>query len=373
MILSKVRFNRVREFVSNEIIRLILGQYVHTLDVRSVVRDHKILLGSFDARNTMGENNRRLPGTLLNNEVLAAAFARKRGQRSDYYLVIDECPNYVSRDVAEILDGGRKYGLHVILAHQHLHQFKERHPDVYYSTLTNARTKIVFGGLTDEDLDVMAKELYGGELDPDEIKHEIWQTKYEPVESTRVVVSEGESEGESDSYSEISHQSLVEGGTYYDGSGYLNPQSFAVGTGSASGQNRGSSRSCSRSESRVPFIEHHAYKELSGVTFRSLEEQLYRKKAQLKRQPPQHAALLVPGEQVKLIRTPDLRDFNIPDRHVDEFKHACWEAAGCFARPEDAEAEIAALEAKLLEPPVIEVKAPPVEREIHADDDSDLD
>jgi hypothetical protein len=38
---------------------------------------------------------------------------------------------------------------------------------------------------------------------------------------------------------------------------------------------------------------------------------------------------------------------------LDEFVHECWEAAGCFARPAEAEAQIAALEEKLLAPPPI--------------------
>jgi hypothetical protein len=32
--------------------------------------------------------------------------------------------------------------------------------------MTNARTKVVFGGMIDQDLDVMSKEMYVGELDP---------------------------------------------------------------------------------------------------------------------------------------------------------------------------------------------------------------
>jgi hypothetical protein len=365
-------FNRIREFTSNELIRHMLGQYTRTLDVPAVLRERKILLVNLDARNAMGEDNRHLLGTLLVNEIMAAAFARKEGKRTPFFLAIDEFQHFATKDVCEILDGGRKYGLHLILAHQLLHQLQEKNPEVYFSTMTNARTKVVFGGLMDEDVELLAKELYVGELDPDEIKHEIWQTKYEPVETTRIVVTESEGETESDSYSEISHQSLMQSESFIADSGFFHsyPQSVtaAAGGGHAQGNAHGSSWSSSRSESLVPFYEYHEYKELSGVTFRSLDEQLYLKKAQLKRQPRQHAALLIPGRNVQLMRTPDLRDFRVSDRHVDEFKHACWEAAGCFARPEDAEAEIRALETRLLAPSVIDVKA-----SVDDDGDSDVD
>jgi hypothetical protein len=373
-------FNRIRAFTSNELIRQMLGQYTKTLDVPAVLRDRKIMLVNLDARNAMGDDNRRLLGTLLVNELMAAAFARKEGHRTPFFVAIDEFSHFATKDICEVLDGGRKYGLHLILAHQLLHQLKENDPEVYYSTMTNARTKVVFGGLMDEDLDVLARELYVGELDPDEVKDEVWQTKYDPVETSRIVASQSESEGGSESYSEISHESLVTSESYMLGEdGVIQPMPAAMGTaageGQASGRSYGSSWSRACSEARVPFYEYHAYSELSSRTFRSLDEQLYIKKAQLKRQPRQHAALLIPGRRVELMRTPDLREFRVAERQVDDFKFECWESAGCFARPDDAEAEIAAMEARLLSPPVIDIVPTPIDREAdnNADDDNDFD
>jgi hypothetical protein len=140
--------------------------------------------------------------------------------------VIDEFAHFVTKDMCEILDGGRKFGLHPILAHQHLNQLKIKDPEVYYSTIGNARIKAVFGGLVDEDLDVMAKEFFVGELHPDGIKEEVWQTKFRPVETTRTVKSDswsessGESYGVSENSGEISHTSLGSGETLIPGSDY---------------------------------------------------------------------------------------------------------------------------------------------------------
>jgi len=383
-------FNRIREFTSNELIRQMLGQYTNTLDIPSVLRDRKILLVNLDARNSMGEGNRHLMGTLLVNELMAAAFARKEGRRTPFFVAIDEFQHFATKDVCEILDGGRKYGLHLILAHQLLHQLEEKNPEVYFSTMTNARTKVVFGGLMDQDVELMAKELYVGELNPDEIKHEIWQTKLSPVETSRIVVSDTEGESGGDSYSNISHQSLMNSQSFIAESDFIHPfpqtVAAAQGTGETQGVTHNSTWNRSRSETRVPFYEYHEYRELSGVTFRQLDEQMYIKKAQLKRQPRQHAALLIPGQNVQLMRTPDLRDFRVAESHIDEFKHACWEAAGCFARPDDADAEIRALEMKLLAPPTIEIRPEVIEQRAplpeHSprspapndpDDDSDFD
>jgi hypothetical protein len=59
----------------------------------------------------------------------------------------------VTKDICEILDGGRKFGLHLILAHQHLKQLMLKDSEVYYSVLGNARTKVVFGGAYESSYD----------------------------------------------------------------------------------------------------------------------------------------------------------------------------------------------------------------------------
>ena len=99
---------------------------------------------------------------------------------------------------------------------------------------------------------------------------------------------------------------------------------------------------------RRTFYEFHEYRELTSRTFRSLEEQLYLKKAQLKRQPNQHAAVLLPGQKVQLIRVATLRDLPVSGSQCEEFRQSCIDAAGCYKSPESAEAELVALEEKLL-------------------------
>jgi type IV secretory pathway TraG/TraD family ATPase VirD4 len=77
------------------------------------------------------------------NELITAAFARRPDERTPFYLFLDEFQHLVTKDMCEILDGGRKFGLHLILAHQHLNQLKEKDAEVYYSVLTNARLKFL--------------------------------------------------------------------------------------------------------------------------------------------------------------------------------------------------------------------------------------
>ena len=341
-------FNRLQPFVIHEVIRHILGQQARTLDFGSVLAGRNVLLVNLAKQGTIPEDYQHLLGTLLVNEILTAAFARPRGKRTPFYLVMDEFQHFVTKDMCEILDGGRKFGLHLILAHQHLHQLKEKDPEVYYSTLGNARLKTVFGGLVDEDLEVMAKEFYVSEIDPEEIKDEIWQTKLKPVESTRTILSSawGESEGRS----EVSHSSLANGEVYITGSG---PWSTPNTRTRSSTDGRSSSlqniQAWGGSEASVPWYEYHEYKELSSREFRSLEEQLYLKKAQMKRQPNQHAALLIPEKRVQQIKASTIKEHKISDRRRQEFKEECFERSGYYKTPVEAEKEVEGVEARLLE------------------------
>ena len=347
--------NRIRPFVEHERIRLILGQHERTIDFNEVLAGRKIFLVNLARQNIIADDDRHLLGTLLVNELITAAFARRAGERTPYFVFIDEFAHFVTKDICEILDGGRKFGLHLILAHQHLNQLKQKDPEVYFSALTNARTKVVFGGLIEEDLDIIGKEMYVGELDPDQVKHEIWQTKFRPVETTRVITAESESESESSGSTTLDHQSLSEGQVFIaDSSAWSgmsdDPASISRSSGSASGATRSevSSRGYSRSVTEVPFYEQHEFQELSSVSFRSLEEQLYIKKAQMKRQPTQHAAVLIPGGNVELVKTPTLENFPVTHGLREEFKQACFEAAGCFKTVAAAEEEVRLLEERLL-------------------------
>lgn len=358
-------FNRLQPFVIHDVIRQILGRQDRTLDFSEVLHGQKIVLINLAKQSTIPDDYQHLLGTLIVNEILTSAFARPQGQRTPFFLAVDEFAHFVTKDMCEILDGGRKFGLHLILAHQHLNQLKVKDPEVYYSTLGNARTKAVFGGLIDEDLEIMAKEFFVGELNPDEIKDEIWQTKFRPVESTRIVRSEswsessGESEGSAYGSGEISHSSLSTGEVYIPGSGFWAGDSLSsisqasgFGTSSVSSQstsrNYQSTRTSGGSETEVPWYEFHEFKELSSRTFRSLEEQLYIKKAQLKRQPNQHAAILVPDTPVQLIKVATIQEHEVKDSHREEFKQACYEEAGYYKSPAEADRELNALEQKLL-------------------------
>lgn len=68
----------------------------------------------------------------------------------------------------------------------------------------------MFGGLNDEDVDLIAKELYTGELDPEQIKDEIWHRGFEPVLSTRTIRANSSSESDGSSYLNPAHSTVLQ-------------------------------------------------------------------------------------------------------------------------------------------------------------------
>lgn len=156
--------NRLMEFLSSQRMRRILAQKEKSLDFRKIMDEGYVLLVNLSFGQRISEDNARILGTLIVNDLFQTATDRLEGGRP-FYLYIDEFSRFVNGDMARILDECRKFGLHLILAHQHLQHLKREDEPVYYSVLTNAKTKAVFGGLNSDDARVMAREIFGFDAD----------------------------------------------------------------------------------------------------------------------------------------------------------------------------------------------------------------
>jgi len=360
--------NRLMEFLSAEVIRRIVGQQEHIVDWRKCMDEGYVVLVNLATKGTLSPDNSRLLGTLIVNDLLVKAQSRPQGSRP-FYLYIDECTRYINEDIGRILDEARKFGLHAILAHQHLSQLKRAGEQVYSAVMTNAQTKVVFGGLSSEDAEVMAQDIFMGELNLQEPKPVYDQ--FQVVGHTREWmrnVSRGQSQGinqsttmthsnahhvgEMDSESESVQMSEASGRSrrYSTPSGEFTEE----GESSSSSSGRGSQRTRSRtegtswtdsdsdtrgesftesesqgaSEQLVPIMEKRP-----GQAY-TLQEQIYRAKALMVNQPTQEAILKLPNQRSMRIRTPDVRDYTLKDEWVERFKGRVLEAAD-FTQPVD--------------------------------------
>ncbi len=136
-------------FVTNKLIRNIIGQSQSSFDVRKIMDEGKILLINL-AKGTLGEENSNFLGLLLVPRILMAAMSRanlSKEQRKDFYFYVDEFQNFATPDFAVILSEARKYGLGLCVANQFIGQVEE---EVKNAVFGNVGTLISFRvGVTD--------------------------------------------------------------------------------------------------------------------------------------------------------------------------------------------------------------------------------
>ncbi len=119
--------NKVGQFLSNFLIRNIVGQIKSSIDVREVMDKEKVLLMNL-AKGRIGEDTSALLGAMMITKIQLAAMERidmPEEERKDFYLYVDEFQNFATESFADILSEARKYRLNLIIAHQYIEQLDE--------------------------------------------------------------------------------------------------------------------------------------------------------------------------------------------------------------------------------------------------------
>ncbi len=148
--------NKIGQFISNPLIRNIIGQTKTKIDMRKAMDEKKILILNL-SKGKVGEENSRLLGALLVTKLYLAAMSRvdiEEGSRSDFFLYVDEFQNFATEAFVSILSEARKYRLALILAHQYINQVDETIRDGVFG---NVGTMISFR-VGAEDGEFLAKE-----------------------------------------------------------------------------------------------------------------------------------------------------------------------------------------------------------------------
>lgn len=116
--------NKVGQFISNPLIRNLIGQIKSTIDMRDIMDKEKIFIMDL-SKGRIGEDNSHLLGSLLITRLQLAAMSRvdiPEEDRKDFYLYVDEFQNFVTESFANILSEARKYRLNLTIGHQYIAQ-----------------------------------------------------------------------------------------------------------------------------------------------------------------------------------------------------------------------------------------------------------
>jgi energy-coupling factor transporter ATP-binding protein EcfA2 len=148
--------NKIGQFITNPLIRNIIGQTESAFDLRKIMDEGKIFLANLSV-GAIGEETSRLLGGLLITKFQLSAMSRvdvPEEKRKDFYLYIDEFQNFATESFINILSEARKYHLSLILAHQYLDQVPE---EIIKAVFGNVGTFIVFR-LGANDAEIFSKE-----------------------------------------------------------------------------------------------------------------------------------------------------------------------------------------------------------------------
>ena len=125
------------------------------LSFRRIMDQGEILIVNL-SKGELGEDSANLLGAILVTTIGLAALSRADSNiRRPFFLYVDEFQSFTTLSVANMVSELRKYGVGLILAHQHLFQLE---PEVRHAVLGNVGSLVMFR-LGVEDAHIMAREV----------------------------------------------------------------------------------------------------------------------------------------------------------------------------------------------------------------------
>lgn len=151
--------NKIGQFISNPVIRNIIGQPKSTFDVRRLMDERKIVIINL-SKGRVGEANANLLGSMLITKIYLGAMSRADlspaaiKNMPPFYLYVDEFQSFANESFADILSEARKYKLALTVAHQYIEQMSD---EVRAAVFGNVGTMITFR-IGSYDAEVLEKE-----------------------------------------------------------------------------------------------------------------------------------------------------------------------------------------------------------------------
>lgn len=349
---------RLLRFLGAPGIRRIVGQRERVLDAKRAMDESEILIINLAPRGNLSATSARLFGALVASEFFLTALSRttENARRHPFYLYIDECYDFLTGDIEKMLDQTRKFGLHLVLCHHRLAQLRARSEAVYSGVMAGAQTKVVFGGLMDEDADIIAREIMRDSFNLERPKRSldkpvvvgdelIWLEGHATAEGHSV----GRSSAMMESWSEHSGASAAVGESYrvfewddplQTGMQLASGTSSGAGRGGASSEGEFVSRTTSASRSSHQALR--ARYEVRPMQVHSLEEEVHLAILKLKEQKNRNAIVKLRGQKAKGVSVPEVNAALANPVRIEEFKRIARERSGYMSLASHADAEISA-------------------------------
>jgi hypothetical protein len=345
--------NRLLEFLGSPVVRRMVGQRDHVLDLKQVMDQGEIVIVNLAEKGALTPDNARLIGTLLTSELFLQARRRDEAiaRRKPFTLYIDECYDYLTASVVKMLDQTRKFGLHAVLGHQRLGQLSQRSPDIYNGVMAGGQTKLVFGGLMDGDAEILAREVFRNSIDLERPKHildkpvvvdevpfwlesEGWNMAWSQSRTTGQSSSFGSSAGTVDGLSQAFDQNR-------NPLGNSESSVFSGGTSESRGSSESWANSVGGGHSWARSQTLKSVREDRPTAVYSLDEAMHLAIVRLRELPNRAAIVRRRGRPSIQIRTPEVRDALASPERTARFIAATQAASPFMSQLSDVDAEIA--------------------------------
>ena len=133
--------NKLEPFVKNDLLRKIFCQKVSTVDIDELLKPNRLVIWRLP-KGELSEMNAGLIGSALITKLWLTIVSRERKERAPVFLAIDEFQNFAHLEtLGDLVTEGRKYGVGLLLAHQHTKQVPEK---LLGDILGNTATKTIF-------------------------------------------------------------------------------------------------------------------------------------------------------------------------------------------------------------------------------------
>jgi type IV secretory system conjugative DNA transfer VirD4/TraG family protein len=146
--------NKLGALLSDPLLYRLLVEPRIDVRFRPLMDERQILLVNL-SKGQIGEDSAHILGGLIVSTLGLAAFSRaETAERAPFIIYLDEFQNFTTLSLINMMSELRKFGVGLVLAHQHLHQLD---PDIRHAVLGNAGTLIAFR-VGPEDAFVLAQE-----------------------------------------------------------------------------------------------------------------------------------------------------------------------------------------------------------------------
>lgn len=331
-------------FITSDPIKRMMGQRERMIIFPDFIESGKLFIANLEAGSTLTSMDAKLLTNLLISSIVRACFARPAYTGKEVFLILEEAGEIeFSSDIGTILRRARKQGLRTILLNQDICSMLEDSPKIFSMLWANANHRIAFGDLPFRDLEILAPEFYGEELNLKEVKDEIETVYFEPKESRRTIHTLSSIDSYADSEVEGTGDSFGEAEVFTE-EGFILPFRetihLAESKGSSQSRATGSSQSHAEisGETIVPFYEYLKRSQVTNREFWSLQEQFHKVMVKLKQLPKATIALKRRGKSVEILKVPHIPDLPWPE-NCEELRAWIFKSSGYYATLEEVEAE----------------------------------